>query len=272
MALGNHHSPCWPDPDPQCCEQWDNEDVTDAQRDRAAAIASSVLWRLSGRRLGVCSATIRPCGRDCEGASTYFGGGYQRGAVFTPQLVNGTTWVNTTCPCPNECSCCHVCQLEIPGGPIQEIVEVTIDGVVIDPATYRIDNHRWLVRESGFDCWPRCQDLGADPGEPNTFTITYRRGIPLDAAALAAFSTYACELLKACIPGCACRLPKRVQTITRQGTTISFVDPMDFLDRGRTGLEDVDAWLAAVNPSRLQERSRVYSPDIAPARTTTWPH
>jgi len=156
-------------------------------------------------------------------------------------------------------------------GPVQEIVEVTLGDLVVPPEAYRVDNHRELVRTDGV-CWPRCPDLHAACGEDGAFCVTYTRGLPLDDAAMWAYSIYACELVKACTPGASgCRLPKRVQNVTREGVTMTFVDTMDYLDNGRTGLPEVDQWLAAVNPYGLRQRSRVLSPDHRVPRRTTWP-
>ncbi|MFC7720978.1 hypothetical protein [Nonomuraea recticatena] len=53
--------------------------------------------------------------------------------------------------------------------------------------------------------------------------------------------------------------------------SVGFVDPMTFLEEGRTGITEVGQWLAAVNPYRLRQRSRVLSPDRPRLRRTSWP-
>jgi hypothetical protein len=190
-------------------------------------------------------------------------------------MINAAgAWINCwsgDCGCEDACSCCRVCSVVL-DGPAQEIVEVRVDGVVVPPEAYRIDNHRELIRTDGA-CWPRCPDLHAalDDVGGAAFGVTYRRGLPLDDAAMWAYSVYACELLKACTGASGCRLPKRVQSITREGVTMSFIDELEYLDKGRTGIPEVDMWLASVNPSGLRGRSRVLSPDYAPPRRTTWP-
>lgn len=269
MALTDH-APCWPDPepDPACCPAWAT--ATPALREQAARAAAYILWAASGRRHGVCTVTVRPC-RDCSDGTTYYGRG-PMAPPFVPVLQNGV-WRNcgTGCDCPGPCSCCHVCAVPLEA-PAQEIVEVRVDGQVVDPAAYRIDDHRELVRVDG-ECWPSCSDLSAPCDEVGGggFCVTYRRGVPLDAAAMFAYETYACQLLAACTNDSCCRLPKRVTSITREGVTMAMLDPMEMLDKGRTGLYEVDAWLAAVNPAGLRQAPRVYSPDRRPARVTTWP-
>lgn len=268
MSLTDH-GPCWPDPevDPDCCPEWAQASV--AARTRAAAFAAFILWSLSGRRHGVCTVTVRPCGDDCAGESTYHSAG--GGLPWAPMLVSGG-WINCGgCGCSGPCDCCHVCKVRLPG-IVQDVVQVIIDGVVLDPSVYRVDRHRELVRTDGV-CWPRCADQHAPLDEVGggAFGVTYRRGLPLDDAAMYAYSSYACELLRACSQSDCCRLPERVQTVTRQGVTVAMLDPMEFLDAGRTGIPEVDMWLGAVNPRGLRGRSRVLSPDGPTTRRTTWP-
>ncbi|WP_345410326.1 hypothetical protein [Nonomuraea salmonea] len=193
-----------------------------------------------------------------------------RGGVFSPRLEDGR-WYNGCGTCVTACSCGPMCEIVLPG-PVDSIVRVMQDGVELPADAYRVDGHRTLVRTDG-ECWPDCQDLSAPPTEPGTLAVTYRQGVPVPPGGIAAASSYACELVKAVCPGQgmgACRLPARVQTISREGVTMSFVDPMDHLERGLTGLPEVDAWVRAVNPDRLAQASRVYSVDLMPARTTTW--
>lgn len=266
MGAGDH-GPCWPPPDVTCCPAWDEADPD--LRERAGRVAAQILHRLSGARYGLCEVTVRPCGRTCGGAGVPLAG-----PVMVPMLTPGGAWINCRtgdCGCEDACSCCRVCSVLL-DGPAQEIVEVRVDGVEVPPEAYRIDGHRELVRTDG-TCWPRCPDLHApcDVEGAGGFCVTYTRGLPPDDAAMWAYSVYACELLKACTGASGCRLPKRVQSVTREGVTMTFIDTMDFLDHGRVGIPEVDTWLAAVNPHGLRGRSRVLSPDYAPPRRTSWP-
>ncbi|MEU4406187.1 hypothetical protein AB0F88_16825 [Streptosporangium sp. NPDC023963] len=265
MSLTDH-SPCWPAPDadPTCCPGWESADP--ALKARLGKIAAQILSPLTGGRYGVCELTVRPCGKTCGGGGPLDVG---VGPPFYP-LLTSDGWVNCRV-CSGACSCCHVCKVDL-DGPAQTIVRVLVDGVQLPPEAYRIDNHRELVRVDG-GCWPECADLTApvDDVDGGAFAVTYTRGLPLDEAAMHAYSTYACELLNACRGDDCCRLPERVTTITRQGVTVGFVDPMTFLDEGRTGIPEVDQWIASVNPYGLRQRSRVLSPDRPKLRRTSWP-
>lgn len=256
--------PCdWPI-DVGCCPEWDGAPEED--REFARRVAAELVWRLSGRRFGLCEVTLRPCRRSCADPNP--AAGAAGAAPFTPFIRDGQ-WYNARCGCVTDCSCTELCELALPA-PVHDIVEITLDGDVVPAESYRVDNHRMLVRTDG-DCWPLCQDLGAAVGEPGAFAVTYRWGIPVPPGGQYAAGVYACELLKACTGEGHCRLPKRVQQITREGVTMAFIDPMRFLADGLTGVPETDQWIVAVNPNGLRGRSRVYSVDHPPARRTTWP-
>jgi hypothetical protein len=61
-----------------------------------------------------------------------------------------------------------------------------------------------------------------------------------------------------------CILPERVTSLNREGLSYSFIDPMAFLDDGRTGVPYVDSYLAAVNPSKAKAPAAVYIPEAPP--------
>ncbi|MFJ3249058.1 hypothetical protein [Streptomyces sp. NPDC086782] len=157
-------------------------------------------------------------------------------------------------------------------GPVFDVVQVDIDGQVLEPSSYRVDAPGRLVRTDG-ECWPECQRMAAAPGEPGTFTVTYRWGLPVDATAVAAVSELTCHLLKGCggSGSCGCRANRGITRLTRQGVEMEMPDPTLIYSAGRTGLPLVDLWLSTVNPYRLTSPSRVYSPDLRYPRVQQWP-
>jgi hypothetical protein len=152
---------------------------------------------------------------------------------------------------------------------VETVTLVQIGGATLDPSAYRVDNHRWLVRTDG-SCWPECSEMDTDTGD-NLFTVTYARGLTPPAPLLDAAATLACEFAKACTNETGCRLPSRVQTLARQGVTTSFVDVDTLLDKGLTGITEVDMVIRAYNPRSLDRRMRVASPDIRLGRIVTSP-
>jgi len=122
----------------------------------------------------------------------------------------------------------------------------------------------------GSDCWPACNDLTKPTTEVGTWSVTVASGRPPPQLVLLAAAEKANEIIRHCA-GKTCRLPQRLSSITRQGMSVSFLDDMAFLDKGLTGMYFVDLAARVHNPSRLQRRSTVVSPDsLNQWRVTTW--
>jgi hypothetical protein len=266
-ATASIDGPCfWENIDTSCCADfWGT--LTAQEQANAKAYASLVLWARTGRQYDLCPVTVRPCGRWCTDDG--IGGWYWGGGMFLPYIVDGT-WRNCWCGCDGGscCTCQPSCQVYLPG-PVGEIISVTVDGVVIDPATYRVDDGRWLVRVGAGNCWPDCQDFDVITGA-GTFFVTYTRGDPVPGPLLVAAGTLACEWAKACRSQ-ECRLTPYIIGLSRQGVDFTAIDPMTLLDHGFTGLFEVDSLIAALNPHGLTHRMRLLSPDIDGPRVTTWP-
>jgi hypothetical protein len=248
---GATEGPCdWPI-DVSDCEQLATNPKAQAIVDAAIAY----LWNWTGRRFGLCEVTVRPCRLGCrEGASRYYP---PEGPGWSPVLVGGV-WRNITCGvCRHGCECEQVERVQLPG-PVYDIVGIRVDGAVLDPAAYRVDNHTMLVRDDG-GTWPACQALHLPDGDPGTWSVTYRWGWPVPVGGQLAAAVLACELAKAVAGDESCGLPQRVQTITREGVTIGLLDPFDGLENGKTGLWAVDSWIESLR--KPAGRARVYSPD-----------
>ncbi|WP_330435908.1 hypothetical protein OIC43_37305 [Streptomyces sp. NBC_00825] len=151
-------------------------------------------------------------------------------------------------------------------------MSVQVDGETLPPESYRVDAPGLLVRTDG-ECWPDCQDMAAPCGEPGTFCVTYRLGLPLDAAAIGAFSAMVCHLVKDCAGGCGCKVAsnRNLSRMSRQGVDLEFADPTLLYSEMRTGIPAVDLWLIAVNPYRQASPGQVFSPDYKRPRTQIWP-
>ncbi|MGW2766253.1 hypothetical protein [Streptomyces sp. NPDC001275] len=240
--------------------------------ERWTLVASQILFALSGRRIGPCPVVVRPCRRAClESSPVSFQAGAGTGG-WIPYIGTDGLWRNASvCGCKSDCSCVELCEVQLPG-PVYDVVQVDIDGQVLDPGAYRVDAPGRLVRTDG-ECWPECQDLLAAPGEEGTFTVTYRWGLPVDEAAVAAVSELTCHLLKGCggSGSCGCRANRGITLLTRQGVEMEMPDPTLIYSEGRTGLPFVDLWLSTINPYRLTSASRVYSPDFRYPRVQQWP-
>ncbi len=227
--------------------------ITDATKARALASASWLLWKLSGEQYGVCETALRPC-RDVDRRERRWGSWWP-----VPGWDGWLSWP-FDCGCRSSCGCKRLERVTLPG-PVRQILEVIVDGIVLDEDAYRCDDRKTLVRVDGGE-WPACQDLTQPTTEPGTFGVRILRGRPVPVTGWEAVVTMGAELSKAMTPGVkGCALPERVTSVTRQGITIAVLDPMEFLDKGRTGLGSVDLFLQASNPERLQRRARIASAD-----------
>jgi hypothetical protein len=270
------HNSCWPEPIVGCCPELQVDETTAPEQvaiiEQSKRIAVQLLHAYTGRQFGLCPRIVRPCRDACtQPVGTEWVEGQLR-----PTLYSGV-WINDRCgKCgPTGCSCTTVSEVTLPG-PVYAIVEITLDGVVLSPLDYRVDNRRKLVAQGTFT-WPTCQDMTKPAGEVGTWTVEYQRGMPVPEAGRWAAGLLACELVKACDPATAgeCRIPENARSIVREGVTLDLepfvLGGVDGSGFGKTGIPEVDMWIASVNPYKLKSRSRVYSPDRPAPRRTTWP-
>lgn len=271
----------WP-VDPVCapCEWPDGgEDTWDRAHRAAAEWATDILRGLTGGRYGVCHRIVRPCRKACAGVPSFgdpyaWGGALGYGSGGIRPMITGGEWINIVCGqgCAQDCSCGPMCEVELPS-PVYQVLEVKVDGVVVPGGSWKVDDNRWLVRTDG-ECWPLCQDLSKAETEVGTFSVRYLIGRPVPPLGIRAHSVLAGELYKQCVGDSGCRLPERVQTVTREGVTYEMVDPQEWLDSGLTGLGAVDMWLKIVNPNSIRTPPGVMSPDFRRpprGRNLPWP-
>ena len=238
----------WPVQIPaEYADQW--AAATPEQQAHATALAGRVLWALTGQVFGVCAETVRPCFQPTRGGSLYRG--------FWPGIT-GMPGASGPCGCSDGCSEVGYDRVALPG-PVASVDEVLIDGVTIDPATYKVQNRRWLHRVDG-QLWPTHQDLHAADDEVGAFTIRYQRGIPLTEEGEWAAGRLAVEFL-AGMTDDSCRLPAGATSVSRQGISIELADIREWFTNGVTGVPEVDLWIMAVNPNKSKRPARVTSPD-----------
>ena len=263
----SEEGPCSWTVETSCCPEWDT--YTPGVQSAALSWSTFILWSLTGRRYGPCSVNLRPCRQKCQEFTGYLTNPVyaMSGASSTwmfPWIDNGL-WRN--CGCGASCSCSARCEINLPG-PVAFVDQVMIDGAVLDPSAYRLDNGTILVRTDG-DCWPECQDMSLANDAVGAFTVTYQKGIPVPRAGEIAAGELACQFAKACAGSNDCALPEQLISLSRNGVEVQVADPQLLLDAGLTGLPNVDLFIRAVNPARLPARPRVYSPDIRQPRQVT---
>jgi hypothetical protein len=173
---------------------------------------------------------------------------------FPIVLWDGSNWVNTACGCASTCRKSGPGMVHLPG-PVGEVTEVRIDDdAALDPSQYAVEGDV-LYRRGDSVRWPG-QNLSRPLGEPGTWSVTYTRGIPVPAGVDRLTGLLAKEFINACDSTAKCRLPRTVVSTTQRGVTHVF-DPTKLLAAGKTGLAEVDMWLAAVNPHHLMATASV---------------
>lgn len=236
-----------------------------------------LLWALTGRRFGCCPVTVRPCKPDeCHMSLSdiiYWDRGMSGLAnlgVSTsgpiPMLDNGRVF-NISCGCVDVCACVADCEVFLPG-PVCEITEVTVDGVIVAPEFYTVYDHHKLVFLPPFPC-PGQQDYNVAPGEVGSWTVEYTIGEPLPPGANFMAGLYACELSKAAANDTRCGLPVGARALIVGDVPLDLLDPILLAQNGMTGIKVVDDWIKAVNPYQMASRPRVWSPDIPVVRRET---
>ena len=223
------------------------------------AVASDILFELSGRQFpGSCQETVRPCSQHAS----------LDGAPNRDVEYSAVYRYPSACSCQrsSSCTCSRIPSIRLGAYPITAIDEVLIDGVALPTTAYTVHDWRWLVRIDG-ETLPCCQNMLLASTEEDTFEVTYTYGSPPPPAGVMAAAELACQLALSCQPETLgeCRLPSRVTNITRQGVSMVVLDPMSFLDNGRTGLYQTDLFIAAYNKHGLTRRASVISPDLRPA-------
>ena len=255
--------PCslWATPDDlaECCEAATDASDSEEALETHLAVASQILWELSGRRYsGACAKTVRPCRSGCSCWP------FQRFTVGDSSDIHyiwsGRQWAWDGGGYGASCGCGCEPRVLLSGYPVQTIQQVKINGETLAASSYRIDEKRYLVRTDG-DYWPACQNISLPDSEDGTWSVTYiyGEGPPL-AGALAA-TKLACELLAACTDGAECQLPTQAVRIVRQGITIDTLQPLaSMLIDGSTGLVEIDSFIAAYGRGP-RRRPAVWSPE-----------
>lgn len=183
---------------------------------------------------------------------------YARTCYRYPGLCEVTVWPCAPCTCGcHPCACGTWSKLDLPTDyPIQEVTEVRLDGVPLDPAAYRIDRSQWLVRMDG-ERWPSCNSFGL----PNTSSTEIQvdmvvgREPPIELRI--AVADLVCEIKSACNGSENCTLPPHVRSIVRRGVEIEVDDITSLFKTGLFGISSVDM---AVKMHECHHHGSIFDP------------
>lgn len=232
------------------CSPCDDYEFDAALLDDALQAASNILYDFTGRQwAGECVEVLRPCGYRTSGSCG--------------------------CLSSSVCGCGGLSELRLPGYPAVTIEQVKIDGVIQSADRYRLDDQRflvWLGDEDDTDVrrrLPCCQRLDRPDTAEDTWSVTYSYGQGPPIGGVMAAAALGCQLALSCQPETvgACRLPKRVTSITRQGVTLAVLDPLTLFRDGLTGLAEVDLWVASTREGAKRRRATVMLPSMLRGRS-----
>ena len=145
-------------------------------------------------------------------------------------------------------------RLRLDGQPLQTVHTVTTSGTAIPFERIGNASIRFAERrEGGTFCNP-----------PAEVEVEYTYGWDTLPPRLKAAVDRLAEELTAAETGGACQIPERVMSVSRQGMSWDLIDPMEFLDAGRTGIYEVDLALRTYNPGGSRRKARVFSVDRPP--------
>jgi len=262
-------SNCYPDTTDWGCSLSPEEvaELDPTMRARSELLAWNMLQRMTGYRLSLCPVTIRPCAARCHPGAWLEASVNAFGTSFSPYMLDGTWYNSCGCTRPSDCSCSSVSEIVLPNQEVSGPIVVKLNGAVLDPSAYRVDNGNRLVRQDG-GTWPLCQDMSEPlPSTPNpsvnTLSVSYYPGIGPDEALTYAAGLLAIEWYKACI-GQPCALPDGTTQVVRQGVVITIPERI-----GMSGVRMVDEIVGMYNPNNLKTPSRVVSPDTLRGRIRT---
>lgn len=240
--------PCGWDLDPDttgCCAGW--EERTPEQQAAGIALASAWMWAATGRIYGQCEVTIEVCA-DLSRMPTWneapaMGFALAGRGSFRPYLTDGVWWNG---PSGAGGLCCNaMCEVHLPGhvATTDAVLEVTVNGEVLDPDAYRVYDHDTLARIDG-QCWPVCCKVGTDAA----LQIVYLDGQIIPGDVRLAGGILACEFAATCA-GAECRLPRRIAQLSQMGTTVSFADlPGPGSPYMALGIDEIDQVVKIRNP------------------------
>lgn len=224
-------------------------------------LAVNVLWSLSGRQFGVCPVVVRPCANEIQPGDM----SVARRWPYRPNLsrvIIDNFGAFLGCGCSGGgCRLSGPSAVHLPGpvNPNTPNTPVVVtfghnDGpTVLDASEYVVEGDV-LIRRKGKP-WP-AQDYTRPMGERDTWSVQYWRGTQPPAVVAYLVGILTNEFLQAITGDGKCRLPKSVTRMSRQGVNYE-LDPLSLYQSGKTGIPEIDSWLASVNPGHFAQAPSV---------------
>lgn len=225
-----------------CCKDADGMEEDDPRILDAIEDASTVIYYLTGRQFaGTCQTTVRP------------------------GCLSG------------QCGCgCTPFQVDLGHWPVTDLISVRYDGTVYTGSnltdTFHVNDWHYLARNDGESFLNGNQWAIGGSAEDNddnghVFEVTLAHGIKVPRLLTRAARALACNWISQCCGSAApCKLPQRTTSVSRSGVSMDIASATDLLEKGRTGIYEVDLAIQVFNPSKLQSPSFIWSANREHAR------
>lgn len=230
------------------------KDLETSDQDLIVEAASGMLFAASGRQFtGVCEDTVWPDPTSGFLYSRLTDGSWFRSPYRPGDVSGGLGFAGVG----------SWRELELPGFPIVDVVEVKVAGVPLPVGSWNILDDRYIIRRDGV-AWPSTQLVDRADGSEGTWSVRYRWGNPIPPGGTLAGLVLVSELAKCPVflDDSSCRLPRRLQTVNREGFSAVVLDPFKFLDEGKFGVYEIDTFINTVNPHRLSRDGKVLNVDL----------
>ena len=251
--------------------------VRDVDRGFAIAVATDLLYTLSGRQYRSGRAIIRPTSiQGAYGNQSYlypyssmsgYGAAWGFAAGWSWSAIGMGWWQNGQ----------DLSEVVLQG-PVLRINEVMVNGQGLGPwpptnPNYTLYDRRRLVCNIGPSAqgiaWPWNQQLQLPVTMPGTWQIDYDWGRPPPPTGKWACIELATELALSMSGSSDTRLPARVLSIATEGVSVAVGDALTFIKESLTGIPSVDLFLQAKNPAKLRRRSVFMGPNSVQGREVT---
>ena len=211
-----------------------------------------------GRFKGCCTAVVRPAPwpANCQWGQEYVG--WFDGDAMPMQVAAGPGELRVVnCWHPR---CTAPTHISLPYLPVREVVEVKIDGVVLDPGDWYLTPGTNTLRRTDGRPWPTSQlpTLAADVA--GTWSVTERYGLDAPPSARPLIANYGLELAKRCT-GAPCELDEGVRIKSRPGVEYDLdigVLDVDYRLEGLTGYRPLDDWCHQLFAGQAKTRPRLW--------------
>lgn len=211
----------------------DTMDPTGPFTDWAVRTASWILYKLTAEKYSGIQTTTDCYSLDTSGTLQY-----------RPEVIHGEMR-----NLPAGLSSSSNMQLRLRRRPVLSISSIYSGGNLIPAGDYELRNNAFVVRKDKLP-W-----ISAPLSE---LVITYSHGSPPPLAGKRAAVRLANELIMAETGDSACALPDSVTSINRQGISYTLLDPQVYIEKGRTGVYEIDMFIYAANPRGALKKPGVY--------------